>query len=224
MLSISRNVRLSVCLSVRLCVCLFTFEVLFNGLFAPTSQSRMSNIFRDLESLGKSNGKKWSNIWTFLFGSGIKSQRKKKFFFCRFCLTKHGGNHASRWIRDLWSKGVSLILAYFYTFLSFCKFGWFFPIFKKIRFLGILGPPSYGIGAIIRIGREMLCLPYAGFFHLKCLQLVLQKKLKKKKVSSSSCIFFPHPECDWSTKKPSIIWFGSTSVDIGRACLYNWHR
>ena len=35
---------------------------LFNGLFAPTSQSGMSNIFRDLESLGKSNGKKWSQI------------------------------------------------------------------------------------------------------------------------------------------------------------------
>ena len=27
------------------------------------------------------------------------------------CLS-HPGNHASRWIRDLWSKGVSLILAY----------------------------------------------------------------------------------------------------------------
>jgi hypothetical protein len=40
----------------------FTFEVPFNGLFAPTSQSRMSNIFRDSESLRKSHGKKWSNI------------------------------------------------------------------------------------------------------------------------------------------------------------------
>ena len=58
----------------------FTFEVPFNGLFAPTSQSRMSNIFRDLESLGKRNGKKWSNIWTFLFGSGLKWPCKKKFF------------------------------------------------------------------------------------------------------------------------------------------------
>ena len=74
---------------------------------------QMSNIFRDSESLGKSNGKKWSNIWTFLFVSGLKSPRKKKFFCC-------------------------------------CRF-W-------------LGPPSYGIGATIRIGREMLCLPYAGFF------------------------------------------------------------
>ena len=50
MLSISRNVRLSVCLSV----CLLTFEVPFKGLFAPTSRSQMSNTFRDSESLGKS--------------------------------------------------------------------------------------------------------------------------------------------------------------------------
>ena len=58
MLSISQNVRLCVCLFV----CLFTFEVPFNGLFAPTSRSRMSNIFRDSESLGNSNGKKGSQI------------------------------------------------------------------------------------------------------------------------------------------------------------------
>ena len=60
---------------------LLRFSVFFNGLFAPTSRSRISNIFRDSESLGKSNGKKWSHIWTFLFGSGLKSPRKKKFFF-----------------------------------------------------------------------------------------------------------------------------------------------
>ena len=81
MLSISRNVRLSVCLSVCLFVWLFTFEVPFNGLFAPTSRSRMSNIFRDSESLGKSNGKKWSQIWTFLFENCQKSPRKKNDFF-----------------------------------------------------------------------------------------------------------------------------------------------
>ena len=52
------SVRVSVCPSVRL----FTFEVPFNGLFAPPSRSRMSNIFRDSESLGKSNGKKRSQI------------------------------------------------------------------------------------------------------------------------------------------------------------------
>ena len=41
MLSISRNVRLSVHLSVHV----FTSEVPFKRLFAPTSRSRMSNIF-----------------------------------------------------------------------------------------------------------------------------------------------------------------------------------
>ena len=40
----------------------------------------------------------------------------------------------------------------------------FFRFSKKKGFLGILGPPYCGIGATIRIGREMLCLPYAGFF------------------------------------------------------------
>ena len=38
-----------------------------------------------------------------------------------------------------------------------------FPFFQKIGILGILGPPYGGIGATIRIGQEMLCLPYAGF-------------------------------------------------------------
>ena len=80
MLSISRNVRPSVCLFVCLSVCSL-LEVPFNGLFAPTSRSRMSNIVKDSESLGKSNGKKWSHIQTFLFGSGLKSPRKKKFIF-----------------------------------------------------------------------------------------------------------------------------------------------
>ena len=65
---------------------LLQFLIFFNGLFAPTFRSRMSNIFRDSESLGKSNGKKWSNIWTFLFGSGLKSTRKKNFFFADFAL------------------------------------------------------------------------------------------------------------------------------------------
>ena len=51
-----------ICPYVCLCACLFTFEVPFKRLFAPTSQSWMSNIFRDSESLGKSNGKKWSQI------------------------------------------------------------------------------------------------------------------------------------------------------------------
>ena len=39
-----------------------------------------------------------------------------------------------------------------------------FPFFKKFGFSAILGPPYCVTGATIRIGREMLCLPYAGFF------------------------------------------------------------
>ena len=38
-----------------------------------------------------------------------------------------------------------------------------FSVFKKFGFSAILGPPYCGIGATILIGREMLCLPYAGF-------------------------------------------------------------
>ena len=40
----------------------------------------MSNNFRDSESLGKSNGKKWSQILKFLFENCLKLPRKKKFF------------------------------------------------------------------------------------------------------------------------------------------------
>ena len=51
-----------ICTYVCVCVCLVTFEVPFKCIFAPTSRSGMSKIFRDSESLGKSNGKKWSQI------------------------------------------------------------------------------------------------------------------------------------------------------------------
>ena len=52
----------------------------------------------------------------------------------------------------------------FLDIFEFLHFGLFFPFFQKIGFCDILGRPSYGIGATIRIGQEMLCLPYAGFF------------------------------------------------------------
>jgi hypothetical protein len=42
-----------------------------------------------------------------------------------------------------------------------------FSVFQKIGFWSNLGPPYYGIGATIRIGREMLCFPYAGFYFNK---------------------------------------------------------
>ena len=39
-----------------------------------------------------------------------------------------------------------------------------FSYFQFFGFLGILAPPYCGIGATICIGREILCLPYAGYF------------------------------------------------------------
>ena len=51
----------------------------------------------------------------------------------------------------------------FLELFDYFRFRWFFPLFKKFGFWGILGPPYCGIGAAMRIDREMLCLPYAGF-------------------------------------------------------------
>ena len=53
----------------------------FKRLSAPTSQSPMSKLFRFLESLGKSNGKKWSQIWKLLLIKGVKLPRIKEFVF-----------------------------------------------------------------------------------------------------------------------------------------------
>ena len=49
-----------------------------------------------------------------------------------------------------------------------------FSVFQKNWVLAILGPPYFGIGATIRIGREMLCLPYAGFFSFTLFCRILQ--------------------------------------------------
>ena len=164
MLSISRNVRPSVRVSMCPSVCLFTFEVPFNGLFAPSSRSRMSTIFRDSESLGKSNGKKWSQIWTFFVWKLSKiAARKKVFFFAYFAGLFQWSGYITTWggYIEIWG-------GYITTWGSYIEiWGGYIEIWGGYiwcGFWGILGPPSYGIGANIRIGREMLCLPYAGFF------------------------------------------------------------
>ena len=72
---------MSVCLSL----CLFTFEVPFKRLFAPTSQSRMSNIFKVSESLGKNNEKNGSDLNIFVW-KWSKIAAQKKFFFADFIL------------------------------------------------------------------------------------------------------------------------------------------
>ena len=164
MLSISRNVRLSVCL----CVCVFTFEVPFNGLFAPTSQNQMSNIIRDSKSLGKSNGKKWSQIWTFLFENCLKSPRKKKsFFFLPFftfevpfngLFAPTSRSRMSNIVRDLESLGKSngkkwsqiWTLLFENCLKSPSKKKFFFRTFLLLRYrLKVFLPPLPEVGCLI---------------------------------------------------------------------------
>ena len=67
-------------------MCLFHFWGPFKKKIAPTSPSWMSKVFRDYESLGKSNGNKWSQIWKLLLIKGVKLLRKKNCFQTNFAL------------------------------------------------------------------------------------------------------------------------------------------
>ena len=122
MLSISRNVHMCVCVCGCLCV-FFTFEIPFKRLFAPTSRSWMSQIFRDSESLGKSNENKWSQIWKLLLIKGVVFSPTRPHWAelviespCPFvvlcvCLC-HRETPTSGGRVDLWSKIAFLILVW----------------------------------------------------------------------------------------------------------------
>ena len=70
----------SVCVSVCPLVCsLLRYRL--TVFLPPLPEIRCPIFFRDSESLGRSNGKNWSQILTFLFGSGLNSPRKNKFVF-----------------------------------------------------------------------------------------------------------------------------------------------
>ena len=129
-------VKMSVCLCVCPSVCVFVCSLL---------RCRLTVFLSPLPEVGCPIFLEIQNPWgKVLERSGLtfESPRKKKFVFCWFCPTKHGGNHASRWIRDLWSKGVSLIFGISLDVFEFWHFGWFFLFFKKIGFLDILCPPG----------------------------------------------------------------------------------
>ena len=124
----NRQFKLSVRLSVRLSVCSLLRRRL--NVFLPQLPKVGCPIFLEIwNPWGKVMERSGLRFEHFLFKSCLKLPQKKSLIFCWFCLTKHGGSHASRWNRDLWSKGVSLILSYL-------------PFKKKIGFLGILGSPG----------------------------------------------------------------------------------
>jgi hypothetical protein len=81
--------------------------------------------------------------------------------------------HLSPWkggvtIFNIWNSPVSIGIGGKCFFFFFKASALWADAFYKSKnwFLGVLGPPYRGIGATIRIGREMLCLPYADFFYL----------------------------------------------------------
>ena len=115
---------MSVCLSVRL----FTFEVQFKRLFAPLPKVECPIFLEIRNPWGKSNGKKWSQIWTFLFGSGLNRQKKSSYF----CLILP---YKTRWKpRFLMVKGGIANFGIFLDVLEFLRFGLFFPFFKQFGF------------------------------------------------------------------------------------------
>ena len=87
----------------------------------------------------------------------------KKFGFWVFCV------HPETILPDGLETSGRREYRKFLHILEFLHFGGFFPFFKKNGFLGIIGSPYCGIGATIRIGREMLCLPYVGFLFINYL-------------------------------------------------------
>ena len=60
----------------------------------------------------------------------------------------------------------------------------FFRFSKTLGFFGILGPPFCGIGATIRIGREMLCLPYAEFLNKQIILPIYIILISKKNIEN----------------------------------------
>ena len=91
-LSISQNVHMFVCVCVCLCVDFLRYR--FNVFLSPIPEVRCP-IFLEIRN-------PWGKVMEI---SGLRfehfSLEVVKICFCWFCLTKHGGNHASRWNRDL---------------------------------------------------------------------------------------------------------------------------
>ena len=206
--SISRFVRPCVCPSV--CSLL---EVPFKRLFAPTSQCTICKLFRDSESLGKSNVKKGSRARNFLLANGLKSLNQYFFVFWWFSLAKHGGNHASWWIRDISSKTKGV----FDEFLGFSNKVFFLVFLVQLQCIVdvLQWGGSFAVAVLVMTSvrwhvtgdtwhvtldrwqvKEDRCLPYARFF----LSHNLKKNLRFAKGGISRwwlSVFYNNPEILW---------------------------
>ena len=104
---------LVIAMSVCLCVCLSLFMwYILRPILPPLPKVQYPKFLEIRNPWGKVLERSGIRIENFVGMWSKIAAQKKVFFCCWFCLTKHGGNHASRWIRDLWSKVISLILAY----------------------------------------------------------------------------------------------------------------
>ena len=98
---------------VRLSVCLFDVPfhmVYFEAYFAPTSQNRMSKKILRFGILGEKCWKEVVSELNIFNGMWSKIAAQKKGSFLQ--ILPYKSRQASLWIRDLWLKDISLILAY----------------------------------------------------------------------------------------------------------------
>ena len=95
-------------------------------------------------------------------------------------------------------------------------------VFVCLFFTGILGPPYCGIGATIRIGREMLCLPYAGFFLMNLELLPYLSHIPKLTIPKS----LPTPIFPSVNNCPSFFSFKCCPLSATYPIIFPWcsHR
>ena len=97
--------------------------------------------------MGKSNGKKWPQIWKFLLIKGVKLPWQKSFLQIYFHLLTPFKviKRSGLTFENFWLWRCEIASHFFFFFSKFC--------FTSRIFL-----------VSVRIGREMLCPSYAGFF------------------------------------------------------------
>ena len=103
----------------------------------------------------------------------VKNRRaqKKFFFFADFAGLFQWGGYIMTWggYIEIWGGYITTWGGYIEIWGGYITtWGGYIEIWGGYiwcGYWGILGPPSYGISATIRIGREIQCLPYAGFLN-----------------------------------------------------------